>query len=150
MPQSLSNVLLHLVFSTKSRRPWINIELEEELRKYIAGICRELACPSHKIGGSDDHIHIACSLGRTITISKLVEEIKTGSSKWIKTKADRFADFGWQNGYGAFSIGKSQLNDLCYYIGRQREHHQKISFEDEFRELLRRYETEFDERYVWD
>ena len=150
MAQSLSNVLLHRVFSTKNRSPWIDLEIEVELFKYVAGICRELSCPSHKIGGADDHIHIACSLSRTIAISKLVEEIKTSSSKWIKTKGRQYADFGWQNGYGAFSIGQSQLNDLRGYISRQDEHHRRISFQDEYRELLRQYEVAFDEQYVWD
>ncbi|MEX2317141.1 MAG: IS200/IS605 family transposase [Pirellulales bacterium] len=150
MAQSVSNVLLHIVFSTKNRRPWIDTDIEEELTKYIGGICRELGCPCHKIGAADDHIHIACSLSRTITISKLMEEIKTGSSKWIKTKGDRFADFAWQNGYGAFSIGQSQLNDLEHYIANQREHHRRLSFQDEFRQLLAKYEIPYDERYVWD
>lgn len=150
MAQSLSNVLLHVVFSTKNRRPWINIEIEEELFKYIAGICRNLDCPCHKIGAADDHIHIACSLSRTTAISKLLEEIKTSSSKWIKTKGDRYKDFAWQNGYGAFSIGQSQLDDLRRYIGNQREHHRLISFQEEFRQLLAKYQVEFDERYVWD
>jgi putative transposase len=150
MAQSLSNVLIHLVFSTKHRRSWIDIEIEEQLFKYVSGICRELNCASHKIGASDDHIHIACSLGRTISISQLVEGIKTGSSKWIKTKGDRYAGFCWQNGYGAFSVGQSQLEDLRRYIANQRDHHRRLSFQDEFRELLKRYEIEYDERYVWD
>lgn len=150
MAQSLSNVLVHLVFSTKNRRKWIDVEIEEELFKYVSGICRELSCPAHKIGASDDHIHIACSLSRTISISALVEGIKTGSSKWIKTKGDRYAEFCWQNGYGAFSVGQSQLEDLRRYIGNQREHHRKISFQDEYREFLKRYEVVYDERYVWD
>ena len=150
MAQSLSNVLLHLVFSTKNRHPWIDLEIEEELFKYIAGICRELKCPSHKIGGTDDHIHIACSLSRTMPISKLLEEIKSSSSKWIKTKGDRYADFTWQNGYGAFSVGQSQLPDLRHYIGNQREHHRRLSFQDEYRRILAKYGIEFDERYVWD
>jgi putative transposase len=150
MAQSLSNVLLHLVFSTKNRHPWIKPEIEEELAKYIAGTCRELGCPSHKIGGTDDHLHIACSLSRTVSISKLLEEIKTSSSKWIKTKGDQYFGFAWQNGYGAFSIGQSQLHDLKRYIASQREHHRHTSFQDEFRQFLAKYEIEFDERYVWD
>jgi len=150
MAQSLSNVLLHIVFSTKNRHPWIETGIEVELAKYIAGICRELKCPSHKIGGHDDHVHIACSLSRTMAISKLIEEIKTSSSKWIKTKDARYADFAWQNGYGAFSIGQSQLDDLRHYIANQREHHQRLTFQEEFRALLSKYQIEFDERYVWD
>jgi REP element-mobilizing transposase RayT len=150
MAQSLSNVLLHIVFSTKNRQPWIDVEIEEDLFKYIAGICRELKCPSHKIGATDDHIYIACSLSRTIAISKFAEEIKTGSSKWIKTKGDRYINFAWQNGYGAFSIGQSQLTVLCRYVAGQREHHRRTTFQDEYRRLLAKYEIEFDERYVWD
>lgn len=150
MAQSLSNVLLHLVFSTKNRRPWIDAAFDEELAKYVAGICREVGCPSHKIGGADDHLQIACSLSRTMAISKLLEEIKSSSSKWIKTKGERYADFAWQNGYGAFSIGQSQLGDLRHYIANQREHHQRISFQDEYREMLGKYQVEFDEQYVWD
>ena len=150
MAKSLSNVLVHLVFSTKNRHPWIDVEIEEELFKYISGICRELDCPAHKVGAFDDHIHIACSLARTISISQLVEDIKTGSSKWMKTKGDQYCEFGWQNGYGAFSIGQSQLDDLRRYISSQREHHKKRSFQDEYRELLTRYNVAYDERYVWD
>ena len=150
MAQSLSNVLVHLVFSTKNRRRRIDVAIEEELFKYVSGICREWSCPAHKVGASDDHVHIACSLGRTTSISKLVEEIKTGSSKWIKTKGDRYAEFCWQNGYGTFSVGQSQLEDLRRYIGNQREHHRRITFQDEYREFLKRYEVVCDERYVWD
>lgn len=150
MAQSLSNVLLHLIFSTKCRRPWIKTEIDEDLAKYIAGTCRKLDCPSHKIGGTDDHLHIACSLSRTLAISKLVEDIKASSSKWLKTKGERYVDFAWQNGYGAFSIGQSQLPDLRQYIANQRDHHRRLSFQDEFRQMLAKYEVDFDERYVWD
>lgn len=150
MAQSLSNVQLHFVFSTKHRRPLINVEVETELFKYLATACRTLDCPSHGIGGADDHIHIACSLSRTITISSLIQQLKQDSSKWIKTKGVNYADFAWQNGYGAFSIGQSQLEDLKRYIANQREHHCRITFQDEFRELLKRYNISYDERYVWD
>ena len=131
MAQSLSNVILHLVFSTKNRQPWIDIEIEEELRKYLAGTCRDIKCPSHKIGGSDDHLHIACTLARTMAISTLVEEIKTSSSKWTKTKGDRYADFAWQNGYGAFSISPSHVEPLREYIRNQEEHHRREGFQSQ-------------------
>lgn len=150
MAQSLSNILLHLVFSTKNRRPWIRLEIEDELAKYIAGTCRELKCPSHRIGGTEDHLHIACSLSRTISVSELLEQIKTSSSKWLKSKGEQYSGFAWQNGYGAFSIGQSQLSDLKRYIANQREHHRQASFQDEFRQLLAKYEVDCDERYVWD
>jgi putative transposase len=150
MAQSLSNILVHIVFSTKHRQPFIDSEIETEVFKYLATACRTLACPSHAIGGADDHVHIACSLARTVTVSQLIQEIKQDSSKWIKTKSDRFANFAWQNGYGAFSIGQSQLGDLRGYIAGQREHHRRMSFEDEFRQLCQRYEVNLDERYAWD
>ena len=150
MAQSLSNILLHIVFSTKNRRPWIDTSIERELFKYLATACNTLDCPSHGIGGADDHIHIACSLSRTVTVSKLVQELKQDSSKWIKTKGERLADFSWQNGYGAFSIGQSQLADLRGYIATQREHHRRISYQDEYRRICEKYGVPIDERYVWD
>jgi putative transposase len=150
MAQSLSNVLLHIVFSTKNRQAWLYVNIEEELFKYISGTCRNLGCPSHKIGCAEDHIHIACSLSRTLSISKLIEEIKTSSSKLIKTKGDEYVDFAWQNGYGAFSIGQSQLQDLERYIANQREHHRRESFQDEYRQILAKYGVDYDERYLWD
>ena len=150
MPQSLSNILLHVVFSTKHRRPWIDQAIESELFAYLATICKTLDAPPHKIGGTDDHVHIACSLPRTMTVSKLIQGLKQDSSKWIKTKGDHYSDFAWQNGYGAFSIGQSQLDALRRYIDNQREHHLQETFQDEFRKILNRYGITFDERYVWD
>ncbi|MCE9547182.1 MAG: IS200/IS605 family transposase [Planctomycetia bacterium] len=149
MSQSLSNILLHLVFSTKHRQRWIDEAIEEELFSYIAGTCRGIGCPSHK-GAADDHIHIACSLSRTISVATLLEEIKVASSIWIKKKGPRYAGFAWQSGYGAFSIGQSQLDDLRRYIGNQREHHRQESFQDEFRRLCEKYQVALDERYAWD
>jgi putative transposase len=150
MPQSLSNILLHVVFSTKHRQPFFQVDIETELFAYLATACRTLDCPSHAIGASDDHVHIACSLSRTIALSQLIQQIKQDSSKWIKTKGDRFSNFAWQNGYGAFSIGQSQLNDLRGYIANQREHHRQISSQDEFRQICQRYGITVDERYAWD
>ena len=150
MVQSLSNVLMHIVFSTKNRQAWIDDNIERELFPCIATICRDHKCFSHKVGGTDDHIHIACSLSRTMTIADLVQEVKQSSSKWIKPKGEKYQVFAWQNGYVAFSIGQSQLDDLCRYIANQRAHHAKESFQDEYRRLLALYNVEFDERYVWD
>ena len=120
MAQSLSNILLHIVFSTKHRQPLIDERIERELAKYLATACNTLGCPAHGIGGADDHIHIACSLGRAVAVSKLVQEIKQDSSQWMKTNGREYGEFAWQNGYGAFSIGQSQLDDLRTYIARQR------------------------------
>jgi len=150
MAQSLSNILIHNVFSTKHRTETITPEIEKELYPYIATICNSLDCPAIKIGGTENHIHILCCLSRTITISKLVEKIKTGSSKWIKTKGTEFHSFSWQNGYGAFSIGVSNLPALKQYISNQKEHHKRRTFEDELRSLLKKYQIGYDEKYLWD
>ncbi len=150
MPQSLANVLIHIVFSTKDRAPLIQPGIEEELIRYLASVCRACGSPAHKIGGTEDHVHIACSLSRTITVSKLLEEVKKSSSKWIKTKGTRYSHFSWQAGYGAFSIGQSQLGALKHYIKAQKEHHRRRTFQEEFREFLKKYRIEYDERYVWD
>ncbi|QEG37550.1 IS200/IS605 family transposase [Bythopirellula goksoeyrii] len=150
MAQSLSNILLHLVFSTKHRKPWINTEIESELAPYLATTCQTLKCPSHAIGCFDDHIHIACSLARTISVSDLIQELKQDSSKWIKAKGAQYREFSWQNGYGAFSIGQSQLPDLRNYVNNQREHHRRQTFQEEFRCICEKYLVPIDERYVWD
>jgi REP element-mobilizing transposase RayT len=150
MPQSLSNILLHLVFSTKNRDPLILPELESELYAYIAAIHKNIACPLLKIGGTDNHLHILCRMERVVTVSKLLEEVKKNSSKWIKGKDERLANFTWQAGYGAFSIGMSNVEALEKYIARQKTHHRKVSFQDEYRALLKKYRVEWDENYVWD
>ena len=123
MPQSLANVLVHLIFSTRNRSPSILPEIEEELYCYLATACRTCECSAHKIGGTSDHVHIACSLAQTVTIAALLAAVKADSSKWIKSKGSRYAHFAWQNGYGAFSIGQSQLASLKRYIANQKEHH---------------------------
>jgi REP element-mobilizing transposase RayT len=143
-------VLVHLIFSTKNRARVIRPEIEDELFAYLASVCGACGCPAHRIGGTDDHVHVACSLSRTVPLSKLLEEIKKRSSKWIKTKGASYAGFSWQGGYGAFSIGQSQLATLTRYIAEQREHHRQKTFQEEFREFLEKYQIEYDERYVWD
>ena len=150
MSQSLSNILIHIVFSTKNREPIITLEIEAELYAYIASIHKAMECPLLKIGGTSNHLHILCRLERTVTVSKLIEELKKRSSKWIKTKGHNFERFSWQSGYGAFSIGASNISALKNYIAHQKQHHQQHGFEDEYRLLLKKYCIEWDERYVWD
>ena len=116
----------------------------------MATIFRQHNSPSLIIDGTTDHIHALFALGRTITVADLVEEIKTGSSRWIKTKGHEFRNFHWQRGYGAFSIGQSNVSALKRYIGNQKTHHRRVTFQDEYRNFLKRYEIGFDERYVWD
>ena len=150
MAQSLSKILLHLVFSTKGRRPLIPPDQAEDLHAYLAGACRALGSEAFRVGGTKDHVHIACTLTRTMTVSKLLEEIKKSSSSWFKGQDPRCEGFAWQAGYGAFSLGQSQLADLVRYIDCQGEHHSSKSFREELLELLHRYRVEYDDRYLWD
>jgi putative transposase len=150
MPQSLSSILIHLVFSTKNREPFITEAIESELHPYLATIFRELKSPSLAIKGTSDHIHILFSLARTIVIADVVQEVKTESSKWIKRNGAEFWNFQWQRGYGAFSIGQSQVAEVKRYIARQEIHHRRITFQEEYRKFLGSYGIEYDERYVWD
>lgn len=150
MPQSLSSILIHLVFSTKHREPIITPAVEPELYPYLSTVFRQCQSPSLAINGTADHIHILFALHRTQSISTVVEEIKKRSSKWIKTKDAVFENFAWQAGYGAFSIGQSNVAAVKKYIANQKAHHAKKTFQDEFRSLLQKYEIEYDERYVWD
>jgi REP element-mobilizing transposase RayT len=150
MPQSLSKVLLHLVFSTKNRGDLIPDSVEGDLHAYLAGACRGQGAEAFRAGGTANHVHIACTLPRTLTVSKLVQEIKQASSAWIKTQDPACAGFQWQAGYGAFSLGQSQLPSLVRYIERQKEHHARTTFKEELLALIRKYGVAFDERYIWD
>jgi REP element-mobilizing transposase RayT len=116
----------------------------------MASVFRGLKSPTLALDGTQDHIHALFSLSRVITIAALVEEVKTESSKWIKTKGVEFINFHWQKGYGAFSIGQTQVEDVKRYIRSQKEHHRRVTFQDEYRKFLKRYGIEYDERYVWD
>jgi len=151
MPQSLAKILIHTVFSTKDRRPLLrNTELRQELHRYLGGILTNLECQPIIVGGVEDHVHLLCALSRTRHVADVVKELKRGSSLWLKTRNQDLQTFSWQNGYGAFSIGFSQIESVREYIASQEDHHRKISFQDEFRLLLQRYQIDFDERYVWD
>jgi REP element-mobilizing transposase RayT len=150
MPQSLAQVLVHLVFSTKGRAPQIDDEIRDELHGYIGGIVENHRGKLLKAGSVRDHIRLLLAHPRTIAPSDLVKEIKLGSAKWAKTKGDRFSDFQWQTGYGLFSISPSHRPALEDYIGNQAEHHRVQSFQEEYRRLLKKYQIAFDERYVWD
>jgi REP element-mobilizing transposase RayT len=107
-------------------------------------------CEAYRVGGVNDHVHLAIRLGRTISQADLIEIIKTTSSAWIKKQGNSYHSFHWQRGYGAFSIGYSQLKSLIHYIDTQKEHHRKKTFQEEYRELLNKYHIAYDERYVWD
>ena len=150
MPQSLSSVLVHLVFSTKRRQPLIDPAIETELHPYFATVFRACDSPSLTINGTADHVHALFVLARTERLCDVVEEVKKRSSKWIKTKGAAYAGFEWQAGYGAFSIGQSNVDALKRYIANQKQHHRKMTYQDELRKLLAKYRVEYDERYVWD
>jgi putative transposase len=148
MPQSLARILVHTVFSTKERRPFLrDTALRKEMHRYLGGVLSNLDCQPIIVGGADDHVQLLCALSRTCEAAEMVED---GSSLWVKTKGANNHDFAWQNGYGIFSIGFSQIPSVRDYIAGQEEHHRKLSFQDEYRQMLRRYEIEFNERYVWD
>ena len=150
MAQSLSQVYVHLTFSTKNRELYINDDIKPRLFEYLGGVCNKLECQVLQVGGHDDHIHILCLLSKKITQIKLLEEVKKSSSKWIKTIDRKYQKFYWQNGYGIFSVNPSETDVVINYIKNQREHHRKYTFQDEFRAFLKKYQVEYDERYVWD
>jgi REP element-mobilizing transposase RayT len=151
MPQSLAKVLVHIVFSTKNRYPFlVDKDICNEMHAYLGGTCNELECPVLTVGGAADHVHILCALSRNLSIAKFVGDIKRGSSKWIKTKGRMLTKFAWQNGYGVFSVGQSEVERVRQYIVGQEDHHRKKTFQDEYRMFLREHGVEYDERYVWD
>lgn len=148
MPQSLANILVHAIWSTKKRRPLIRDEVRAGLHGYMAGILKNLESPALAINSVADHVHVLCVLSKNFAACKLVEAVKTGSSKWMKSHD--VARFAWQNGYGVFSVSQSNANKVKLYIEGQAEHHKKRDFMSEFREFCRRHNVPLDERYVWD
>ena len=150
MGQSLARNYLHIISSTKHRQPLIHQSIEKELYSYLGGICNNLECFPVKIGGYVDHVHILCLLSKKILLMKLVEELKSHTSKWIKTKGDGFKNFYWQDGYGAFSVSPSEIENIKRYIENQHEHHKAQIFQDEYRGFLETNRVNFDERYAWD
>jgi REP element-mobilizing transposase RayT len=151
MPQSLVQIYVHIVFSTKNCEPLLNDrELCGRMHAYLNGICVNQDCPSLRIGGVEDHVHILCRLCKTLDVSTLIRELKRDSSKWIKDKSPDLTDFHWQNGYGAFSVSPSHIDALVEYVINQEEHHRHESFQDEDRRLCAKYGVEIDETYVWD
>jgi REP element-mobilizing transposase RayT len=150
MPQSLSSVWVHLVFSTKKREPFIRAPIESQLHAYATTVLKNANCPAMTMNGTADHLHVLFNLSRTLTVADIVEELKTSTSKWIKTKGPSLHGFQWQAGYGAFSVSQSNADQVVDYIRSQKEHHQQLSFQDELRALFRKHNIPFDEQYVWD
>ena len=150
MPQSLSNVIIHTVFSTKNREPFLeNPELRQETHRYQGGVAKTLKCRPLIVGGVADHVHLLTTLARTVSLAEYVKELKRVSSVWLRNERG-IQTFHWQSGYEVFSVSESVVPKAWSYIEKQEEHHRRQTFQDEFRDLLRRHGIEFDERYVWD
>ena len=151
MSQSLTQIYLHVVFSTKDRQPFLaNKQIRERTHAYLAGTCKNLACPSLLVGGVEDHVHLLVRFSKNIAVADFIGKLKRESSKWVKLQDGLLKSFYWQNGYGAFSISPSHVEAVREYIAGQEEHHRHESFQDEFRKLCKKYGVEIDERYVWD
>src|SRR4029077_8253877 len=150
MPQSLSKVILHIIFSTKNREPWLDSNVRPRIHAYLTTICRDVGADLVHVGGVADHVHIVTTLARTVSQAQLVEQIKKASSKWIKALDAHYRGFFCQRSYGAFSVIPSQLQAVLQYVEAQQEHHRTCTFQEEYREVLRKHGIDFDERYVWD
>lgn len=151
MPQSLSNILVHIVFSTKDRVPFLrDAILRSEMHAVIGGTSKSLKCHPIIVGGVEDHIHFLAQQARTISLSDWVKELKRVTAIWAKNRSPEFTEFAWQAGYGAFSVSHSQSPIVSKYIQNQESHHQAMDIKTEFREFLIRHKVDYDERYVWD
>jgi len=150
MAQSLARIYIHLIFSTKKREQLITETVRSNLHAYLGTVLQNLGCPALLMNSVEDHIHILFELNRTITISQVVETVKTDSSKWIKTQDAKCAGFAWQSGYGAFSVSESNVPAVRDYIANQREHHRAKTFQEEYRAFLEKHGVDYDERWVWD
>jgi len=149
MPQSLSAVYIHLVYSTKNRIPYLrDSALRSELHAYIGGVSKTLECPAIIVGGVEDHVHLLCRFGRTITQADWVKELKRVSNLWLQQRG--LDDFEWQGGYSDFSVSASNLEQVQAYIANQEKHHAQMTYQDELRALLKKHQVAWDERYVWD
>jgi putative transposase len=151
MPQSLSAVYIHLVFSTKGRLPLLRDKTSRDaLHAHMGGISKRLECPPLLVGGTADHVHLLARFGRAITQAEWVKELKRVSNIWLKRRGRNYADFEWQAGYATFSVSQSNLEQVKRYIATQEQHHRKIGFQDELGTLFRKHGIEWDEKYVWD
>ncbi|MDB5348301.1 MAG: Transposase [Schlesneria sp.] len=150
MPQSLANIYIHLIFSTKERVPYLADKWRPDLHAYMATVLANLNSPAVLINSVEDHAHILFNMGRTVTLAQVVEDVKKSSSKWVKTQSSKLARFAWQAGYGGFSVSASKVSTVTNYVRKQEEHHRVKSFQEEFRAFLTKHKIEFNERYVWD
>jgi REP element-mobilizing transposase RayT len=150
MAGTYTNLLYHLVFSTKNRIPRISAELQSDLYEYIGGIIRGEGGTLLEIGGMPDHVHLLVKFKPTKSVSEMLNRIKAKSSKWVNEEKLKMRKFGWQDGYAAFSVSESQVDPVRQYIQGQEAHHRRQSYQDELRALLARHGVEYEERYLWD
>ena len=150
MPQSLARIYAHLVFSTKHRKPMLDDEIRPRVHAFLATIIRNLDSKYVVVGGIEDHVHILYDMGKQHAPVRIVEQVKRESSKFVKSLGPGYTNFFWQRGYGMFSVSPTYRIAAERYIRNQEEHHRSKNFQHEFREMLKRYEVAFDERYVWD
>ena len=149
MGQSLVKNYMHIIFSTKNREPFIMEEFAEKLHSFLAVRCKEMESPALSIGNDFDHIHIISIVSKKIALMDLLKVLKARSSSWMKTLDSRLSNFYWQDGYGAFSVSPTQIDTAIRYVQNQREHHKKISFQDEYRLILKQYNIDYNEDYLW-
>ena len=149
MGHTYTQLLTHIVFSTKDRIPYLNESAKDPVFAYMAGIAREIGASEVMIDGAADHAHIFLKLPPLLAIAEAVKTIKANSSKWIHKERLLPRSFGWQIGYAAFSVSPSQAAKTILYIQNQEEHHRKISFQEEFLAFLKKHGIAYDERYVW-
>ena len=141
---------MHLIFSTKHRSPFIRAPLDNELYAYLAGVCNNLGCHALIVGGYTDHVHMLCLVSPKVALMKLLQDVKSNSSRWMKTKDEWVKNFYWQDGYGAFSVNPLEVDAVIGYITNQHDHHQRFTFQDEYRAFLKKYKVAYDEKYIWD
>ncbi len=151
MPQSLSRILIHTVFSTKNRQPFFSDpDVRSEMHAVIGGMVKKLGCQPIRIGGMPDHVHLLTTLSRTLSVADFVKETKRASTDWIRQRDEQLSGFHWQAGYGVFSVSESNAAAVEEYILNQYEHHRATTFQDEFRAFCQRHRVDLDERYAWD
>jgi putative transposase len=150
MPQSLSQLYVHLVFSTKHREPLLLPQVRRQIHACLAAVLNNHGSPALKVGGTSNHVHALFRLSKNLSLAAIVEEVKTSSSKWVKTQGRAWASFHWQSGYGGISVSPADVKEVTEYVAQQEEHHRAATFQEEYRRLLESYGIEYEERYVWD
>lgn len=149
MANTYTNLLYHIIFSTKNRLPLIQLPWQQKLYQYVGGIIRGERCVLLEIGGMPDHVHIVAKCKSDTAVSNLLRCVKANSSKWFNEQLENKQKFAWQDGYGAFTISESRLNDVIKYIRNQEVHHHKKTFQEEYLDFLKQHHVDFDEQYLW-